>query len=329
MKAIAELYKKLNHCVFDCIISKKAAVVLGVIYFSVLLVGLFHFHPLSPVKNINGESQMNLICYVAVLCFITVAAYRAFLQFTKYAADIILEAENVNLSVSDMQNVSKCAYDAIQLYIPALAIPVSAGVAFVFIRNTELDLRTLSLLEVYASVLVFFAALSTILAYATLIFDIYAIKTVYDSTFNKYARFCPVSTKIFRKYNKIITRGLTRFWCVGSCVLFLTFIVVKHKEPIFIAVVFLAVIGFIVFTFFPFYITKKKIIELKMEAIESLVDAEDVQDINNIQCREVAIRLILESPSQISTNYYTLYWSTLLAIISALVSLKDMLPHFS
>jgi len=99
---------------------------------------------------------------------------------------------------------------------------------------------------------------------------------------------------------------------------------VEHKDPIFIAVVSLAIIGFILFTFFPFYITKKKIIELKMESIESLVDTENVQ---GIQSSESSVKLILESPSQISTNYYTLYWSTLLAIISALVSLKDMLPQ--
>ena len=243
---------------FDCIVSKKAEIILGVIYFAVLAGGLLHFGPLWPVKNNNGELQMNLICYVVVLCFITVAAYRAFLQFTKYAADIAREAENVKLSKSDMENVRKWSDYAIQRYTPVLAFPVSAGVAFLFVRNTELDLLTVDLLEIYAGVLVFFAALSTVLAYATLIFDISAIQTVYNSTFRKYAFFCPVSTKIFREYNKIITRGLIRFWCVGSCVLFLTFIVVEHKDPIFIAVVSLAIIGFILFTFFPFTSQRKK-----------------------------------------------------------------------
>ena len=65
-----------------------------------------------------------------------------------------------------------------------------------------------------------------------------------------------------------------------------------------------------------------------METIELLVDTENVQNNQNIPNRESSVKLILESPSQISTNYYTLYWSTLLAIISTLVSLKDMIPHF-
>lgn len=324
MKVIAELFYTINHSVFDCVVNKKAAITLGIIYFIVSTGGLIYLGPLLPVKNNNGVLQMSLVYYVVILCFITVVAYRAFLKFTKYTVAIVYEAKSVELTDPDIQKVRKWSYHIIRHYVPVLTLPISAGVTFVFLKKTELDLLTVDLLEIYAGLLVFFAALSTILAYATLILDIFAIQAVYNSTFNKYVFLCPVSTKIFREYNKIITHGLIRFWAVGSCVLFLTFIVVEHKDPIFIAVVSLAIIGFILFTFFPFYITKKKIIELKMESIESLVDTENVQ---GIQSSESSVKLILESPSQISTNYYTLYWSTLLAIISALVSLKDMLPQ--
>lgn len=329
MKTIAVLFYTINHSIFDCIINKKVAITLGIIYFIVSIGGLIYFGPLLPVKNNDGVLQMSLVYYVVILCFITVVAYRAFLQFTKYTTAIVHEAKSVELADPDMQKVFKWSYHIIRHYVPVLALPISAGVAFVFVKNTELDLLTVNLLKIYAGFLVYFAALSTILAYATLIFDIFAIQAVYNSTFYKYTFLCPVSTKIFREYNKIVTRGLVRFWIVGSCVLFLTFIVVEHKDPIFLTVVSLAIIGFILFTFFPFYITKKKIIELKMESIESLMDTKNVQNDQSIQNRASSVRLILESPSQISTNYYTLYWSTLLAIISALVSLKDMLPHFS
>jgi len=213
-------FQTLNQYTFDFIVSRKAKIILGIIYFSALVIALVYFDPLLQVKNKNGGFQMSLICYAIILCFITVAAYCAFLQSNKYSADIVYEAANVELSNSDMQEVSIWSYDIIRQYVSVLAILISVGVAFVFVNNTELDLSSVDGLEVYASFLVFFAALSTILAYTSLILDISAIQIVYNSTFRKYVFFYPVSTKIFREYNKIITRGLIRFWTVGSCVLF-------------------------------------------------------------------------------------------------------------
>lgn len=296
------------------------------IYFIVLLIGLIYFDPFSQVKSWNGDFQMSLIYYVIVLSFITVVSYGSFLQFTKYAADISHEAIDVKLSDSEMQKVYKCLHHVMWHYVPISSILISLYTAFVFVNNTELNLSSVRWLQAYAGFLVFFAALSTILAYTSLILDVYAIRVVYNGTFQKYVFFYPVSTKIFKEYNKIITCGLIRFWVVGICVLFLTFIVVVHKGPIFITVMGLAIFGFLLFTFFPFYITKKKIIELKMQTIASLVDTKDIAYDWHIQNKESTIKLIQESPSQISTNYYTLYWSTLLALISTIVSLKDILP---
>ena len=326
MNSFRRLFYKLNNCTFDFIVSKKAAIILGLFYFLVLVIGLIYFGPLSQIENGKSTFQISLIYYVAILCFITVEAYCSFLQFTKYAADIAREANDVKLSDSEIEAVEKRLYHIMRYYTPVCTILISLGVAYVFVSNTELNLSAVSWLQMYAGFLVFFAALSTILAYTSLIFDVTAIQAVYNGTFKKYIFFYPVSTKIFREYNKIITRGLIKFWLVGSCVLFLTFIVVVHKGPIFITVTALAVIGFLLFTFFPFYITKKKIIELKMQTIASLVDAENIIDDQHIQSRESTIKFVQESPSQISTNYYTLYWSTLLALISAIVSLKDLLP---
>lgn len=322
-KKFLKFFYSINHHIFDAFVSPKAKALLGFIYFLIWGIGLFYFDPLLQIENGAAGLQMSLLSYAVILCFITVEAYHSFLQFTKYAADIVQEAKDVELYDLEIQKVHKWPYHIMHHYIPVLAILLSLGATFAFVSKTELHLSDFFGLRLYAGFLVFFAALSTILAYAFLILDVYAIRVVYNGTFRKYVFFYPVSTKIFREYNKIITRGLIRFWLVGSFVLFLTFIVVARKDPIFITVAVLAVIGFLLFTFYPFYITKKKIIELKMQTIASLVDTKDAQQ---IQGKESTVKLIQESPSQISTNYYTLYWSSLLAIISTIISLKDLFP---
>lgn len=321
-----ERFYTLNHSMFDFIVSKRARRGFGLLYFLVLLTGLISFGPFSQVKSSNGDFQMELICYVIVLCFITVASYGSFLRFIKYAGDISREAIGVELSDSEMDEVHRWLHLIIRHYAPAFAVSISLYTAIVFVRNTELNLSSVAGLRMYAGFLVFFAALSTILAYTSLILDVYAIRIVYNGTFQKYVFFYPVSTRIFREYNKIITCGLIRFWMVGICVLFLTCIVVVRKGLIFITVIGLVIFGFLLFTFFPFYMTKKKIIELKMQTIASLVAAKDIIDNQHIQNTESTVKIIQESPSQISTNYYTLYWSTLMALISTIVSLKDLLP---
>lgn len=63
-----------------------------------------------------------------------------------------------------------------------------------------------------------------------------------------------------------------------------------------------------------------------MQTIASLVDGKDIKDYQYIQSIESILKFIQESPSQISTNYYTLYCSSLLALISTIASLKDLLP---
>lgn len=320
-------FHKLNHYMFDFIVSKEAKIIFGIIYFSVWAIGLFFFEPLSQVKNGNGGFQMSLLCYMILLCLITLVTYCFFLQFIKYATDIAREAKSVGLSDLEMKSVHKCLNHIMWHYVPTLGILLSLGITFAFISNTDLELSSVRGLKEYAGFLVFCAALSTILAYASLILDVFAIWLVYNGTFKEYVFFYPVSTKIFREYNKIITRGLIRFWLVCAFVLFLTFIVVTYKNSIFIFVMFLVVFGFILFTFFPFYITKKKIIELKMQTIASLVAAKDSIDDQHIRTKESTVKFVQESPSQISTNYYTLYWSSFLALISTIISLKDLFPY--
>lgn len=327
MRIIKKPFYEINQWTFDLIVSKKIKTkVLVLFYLFISVIGLFYFGLLSQIENEGSGVQRPLIFYVLALVFITWMAYRSLCQFTKYGKDIDFKAKDVGLSNSDTQKVRKCAHNIMQDYVTFFAIPASMGVAYLFVNYTQLNLSSAVWLQLYAYFLVFFAALTTILAYASLFFDVIAIWMVYNRTFKKYTFFYPVSTEIFREYNKIITHGLIRFWTVGVFVLALTYIVMAHKDPIFFTIMGLAVFGFLMFTFFPFYITKKKIMELKMQTIASLVDGKDIKDYQYIQSIESILKFIQESPSQISTNYYTLYCSSLLALISTIASLKDLLP---
>ncbi len=320
-----KLFCKINSQLFSSFFKVRKSYGWGFFYFVILIITAYHFDLMLMIKNRENKSLIPLIFYIIILGVITVISYQSFLRFVKDTECIKTEAENVGLSDKEEELLNKWTNKIMHRYTPIPAVFMSLCITHVFIKYTQLNLSEVSGLSLFAHVLVFFAALSTILACFSLICNIIAIQTVYSGTFKNYVFFYPVSTMIFRKYTEIISHGLIRFWLVGGCVFFLTFIVVTRRGFIFTIIAILVFGGFLLFTYFPFYITKKKILELKLQTISLLVNAENAMDDQLIHGKEAIIKIVQESPSQISTNYYTICWSTILALIPAFISMRELL----
>ena len=185
-------------------------------------------------------------------------------------------------------------------------------------------INVLPYLNLYAAILTFGAALLVTMAYAMLINVIVVIREIYKLRFKQYVRYYPISTEIFNEYNEIILSGLIRFWSVSLPVLFLSIAVVKIKGMVFMTIVFLIIIGFALFTLYPFYFTKAKIFELKMQTIADVVNIQEIDQSCNLNTRISITKLVQDSPSQISDNYQMLFWSTALA--GCTVALEQVLP---
>lgn len=125
--------------------------------------------------------------------------------------------------------------------------------------------------HIYACILVAVLIAITLYGYIFFLTIIFCIKDVYDSDFKNYSYVYPLATDIFEKFNQICTFGLVCFWIIGFILIALSFIVFDvNALAILLIIGALIGIGYIVFTFYPYYKTRRKVSLLKMQTIRDL-----------------------------------------------------------
>lgn len=201
----------------------------------------------------------------------------------------------------------------VETHLSLFIILLSLILTLVFIYCTHLKLDVRQWPRLYAMLLSFCAALSVTMAYTSLINTIVVIRGIYKQKFDEYLYYYPIATQIFREYNKIVLSGLIKFWFVSIPILVLTIVVVETKGVLFLPVIFLIIIGFVFFTLYPFYFTKAKISELKMQTIAFIVKTQDISENQHLDRSMAIVKIAQDSPSQASSNSQMLFWSTILA----------------
>ena len=83
----------------------------------------------------------------------------------------------------------------------------------------------------------------------------------------------------------------------------------------------LILIGYLVFTFYPYYITRKKISMLKMQTVRNLCSKNNMLEKESFtDCSEI-IKFVSDSPNALSTNFQLIITSTIAAIAGLLTPL--------
>lgn len=302
-----------------------------VFYMIVFGLGQLRFGILNAEKAYQDTLYFPLWAYQLILAIITLTAYFSLRKFDGFESTIREKAEEVIgseksetesdkfivnglVEKGEIKEISDLDMASNDMFL--FSFMAAVLLTWLFMRYTHLRFDGYKYLTVYAFIVTFFAARTVILAYAVLINRIFVIRKIYWCKFNNYVTYYPISTNIFSEYNKLIISGLCRFWFVSILVLLLTVIVMETTEWMTVAIILLIILGFVLFTLYPFYFTRAKVNELKLQAIESIIEANDFQNAERPDKSIALVKMIQDSPDQASGNSQMLFWSTVAASCS-------------
>jgi hypothetical protein len=175
-----------------------------------------------------------------------------------------------------------------------------------------------------------------------------------------YNRICPIATPIFNDFRAGISVGLMYFWAVGLLLFFMAFshtyvlnsepigraledIIVAYYEegvfflknffgeanvpleerliPIWVVFVLVFTSGFTLFSFYPYFILRSKVLSLKVDAVYELYKKHNNKEINNKTLLE-QVKFINDSP-----NWYqsAVLISAIPLLISVALALNEVL----
>lgn len=179
--------------------------------------------------------------------------------------------------------------------------------------------------KIYAIILVSVLIVVTFYAYMFFMVIIKCMRDIYYSDFKKYTFIYPIATNIFEEFTHICSFGLILFWTIGLILTVLSIMVFDMDAFFVIAIIgILIFIGYLIFTFYPYYITRKKISALKMQTIRKLCETHDMLDRNIFDVYADIIKYVSESPDVMTSNYQLILTSTLAAIASLITPLFSL-----
>lgn len=160
---------------------------------------------------------------------------------------------------------------------------------------------------------------------------IMCMKEVYEWDFRQYTYIYPLSTEIFDKFNGACTYGLACFWAIGIILIFLSLAVFDTDSfglMLFIGCLIFA--GYVFFTFYPYYLTRKKVSLLKLQTIRTIFLARNMMIKANYDKYIEMIKNVSDSPNVLSTNFNLVVTSTLTAVaglLTSIITLWKSIPH--
>lgn len=173
----------------------------------------------------------------------------------------------------------------------------------------------------YARFMVTLLAACTVYAYIDFILIVMCMRDIYNYKFKKYVFIYPIATDIFDKYNQICSFGLILFWVIGLILIFLSLIVFDQMVLMPMALIGILILaGYLVFTFYPYYMTRKKITMLKLQTISRICSIHNLQEKQGFDEYHEIVRFVMDSPTLMTSNFHLIITSTVAAIASILTS---------
>lgn len=258
-----------------------------------------------------------------IALLVLVATSLSFWAVTKFENSKITIQEGIKkLSIEEaFQNKIEKRFTRISSFILKMAIVILGFLpGYVVVDKASLDWKT-GIIKLYAFILVSVLIGTTFYAYVYFIVIILSIKDVYNLEFEKYIIIYPIATEVFLKYTPIYTSGLILFWIIGFILITLSIIVFNEEAFLIVAIIGgLILFGYIFFTFYPYYITRKKVNMLKLQTIRMICGDKDLLDRNAFDQYSEIIKFVLDSPDVMSTNFHLIITSSLAAIIGLITS---------
>lgn len=273
------------------------------------------------IMNKMFSIDIFLISFLVLIA--TSLSFWAVTFFEKYKITIQEEGEKVKID-ADVQKKIEKRFQTISSFIPRMGVFIlSFTSGYVVVENASLIWK--NGIKLYAVILVGILIGITFYGYIFFIVIIISIRDVYNLEFEKYITIYPIATEVFEKYTPIYFSGLILFWTIGLILIALSIIVFNEEAFLILAVIgALILFGYLFFTFYPYYLTAKKVNMLKLQTIRMICKDKDLLDRSVFDEYSDIIKYVLDSPNVMSTNFRLIITSTLAAIIGLITSVLSL-----
>lgn len=296
----------------------KKKVVFGYIVYAVgsLVWAIFRNYNIKNLDILNHSFEIELWMLTLLVLLATTLSFWAVLRFSECRAIMRTEAEKVNIDEIHINKIDERfkTISSIKLIIAIIILGFLSGYAVV--NTSSLNWITTGT-QIYAVLLVSVLIMITFYGYIYFMVIVMCMRKVYSSNFKVYVFIYPIATDIFEKYTRICSFGLILFWVIGFILILLSIIAFSIDAFFIMAVIGILIFaGYLIFTFYPYYLTRKKISALKMQTIREVCDRNNMLEKSVFDSYVSIIKYISESPDVMPSNFQLILTSTLAAIAS-------------
>lgn len=295
----------------------KKNIIFGYIVYTVIsfVFGLLINVNIKELKILNNSFNIALWMLSLLVLLATTLSFGAVLGFSKCKILMRKEAQKVNIDEKNIKKIDK-RFNLISSKRLIISIIITG------ILSSDAVVKAASLnwekgIQIYGMILVSILIAITVYGYLYFMVIVLCMRDIYNSDFKEYVFIYPIATGIFEKYNRICSFGLILFWGIGFILIILSVIVFSMDAFLIIAVIGILIFaGYLIFTFYPYYLTRKKISALKMQTIRMVCEKNNMLQRVVFDNYVTIIKYISESPDVMTSNFQLILTSTIAAIAS-------------
>jgi len=275
------------------------------------------------IQSIKFLEKIHPVFIALLIVVATGISLYAVIRFDEDKDVIVNEAVGVGIDSTVVDKIKK-RLDLISCKPIRGAMMLSAGLAC-FVVSIASGGTWQKYTYKYACLLVGLLIGVTLYGYIYFFVIIMCMKEVYKWDFRQYTYIYPLATEIFDKFNGVCTCGLICFWAIGIILIFLSLVVLAEKALGLILIIGgLIFFGYVFFTFYPYYLTRRKVSLLKLQTIRTIFLARNMMIKANYDKYIEMIKNVSDSPNVLSTNFNLVVTSTFTAVAGLLTSIYTL-----
>ena len=310
MTKIKDLIKKSKKCIIS---------LLYLFIFSLTFGGCFLAKDNVIHFDINGQ-QLDIHLFICIL-LTCISILFSLVAIKKFSNDIMRIAEQEEQVLQEKKHSPEDSEKMLLITGIYIILPtiIFSWITYRIVRNFNFN----PVINFYIIILAIMYITTMLLAFGCALYIIFKISSIFNEEFKQYDIKYPIATQIFRECYHIFFHGIVLFWVIGILLFILITLLCLNTAAAsdtislniytIITAYISILLGFILSTIYPYYITKRKVEELKLESINKL-NSENNKNHKDIQ-------QIKESPNNINSNTSVRVYSTLTIIISIVAQL--------
>lgn len=296
----------------------KKNIIIGYIVYVVcsLVLGIVLNYNIKKLEILNHSFDIKLWMLALLVLLATTLSFWAVLGFRECRMIVRTEAQKMNIDEIYINKIDERfnMLSSPKIIITIIILGSLSGYAVV---NTASLAWITTVTQIYAVFLVSALIMVTFYGYIYFMVIVMCMRDVYNSEFKDYVFIYPIATDIFEKYTRICSFGLILFWGIGFILILLSIIVFSIDAFFIMAVIGILIFaGYLIFTFYPYYLTRKKISSLKMQTIREVCKRNNMLEKSVFDSYISIIKYTSESPDVMMSNFQLVLTSTLAAIAS-------------